>query len=370
MNSPLYAAIILSAGLSSRMSHFKPLLKVNGAALIDRAISLFPPDSVDVYVVTGHRQEELERHIVSPGITLIENPDYSKGMFSSVRAGVSHLKQDYKAFFVLPVDIPMVRPYTVRKLLEKAKDNPDQIIYPVFNGKRGHPPLIPSALIPSIMESSGEGGLKAVLQQFDRSSLEINVPDRFILTDIDTDSDYELLCRNFASYEIPSDPECEIIYDLYDVDIPRRAHCIKVAEVAGRIGSALIKNGRSVNLELIRAAALLHDIAKKEHQHDLAGARILREMGFNRTADIVEVHTFLEKDRTERSLEATVVYLADKLVQGDRIVSLDERYSLSSRPFEVTPEIEINIAERKRRAVQIKKDLEGLIGSPLEQVID
>jgi molybdenum cofactor cytidylyltransferase len=370
MNPPGYAAIILSAGLSSRMSRFKPLLKLNGLALIDRAIGLFPPELVDVYVVSGHRREELKGHIVNPAVSLIENPDYLKGMYSSVRAGLRGLKKDYGAFFILPVDIPLVRPFTIRRILELSKNNPDRILYPVFNGKRGHPPLIPSRIIPFILESSGEGGLKAVLGRSEESALEIKVPDRFILTDMDTDSDYDSICRDFAFNDIPNAPECEAILDICEVDSSRRLHCLKVAQIAALIGAVLLKSGHAINPELVRVAATLHDIAKGRHQHDIAGGGILRDMGFERVADIVAVHTFLPENRKERSLEATLVYLADKLVQGDRLVSLDERFQISNRPFEVTPEIEKNISERKRRANEVKKELEEMIGKPLESIIN
>ena len=39
-------------------------------------------------------------------------------MFSSVAAGASNLDKETKAFWVLPVDIPLVRPASIRELLQ------------------------------------------------------------------------------------------------------------------------------------------------------------------------------------------------------------------------------------------------------------
>ena len=57
MTSLPLVAVIPAAGSSSRMGHFKPLLRVNGQTLIQRAISVFRQNRIDdIIVVTGHRR--------------------------------------------------------------------------------------------------------------------------------------------------------------------------------------------------------------------------------------------------------------------------------------------------------------------------
>ncbi len=50
----------------------------------------------------------------------IFNPRFSEGMFSSVQAGAASLSSSSRAFFLLPADIPTVRPATVRLLARYA----------------------------------------------------------------------------------------------------------------------------------------------------------------------------------------------------------------------------------------------------------
>jgi len=192
-----YAAIILAGRLSTRMKQFKPLLPLDGETITDRVITTFLSAGVDVFLVTGHRHDDIIKGIKKYNITIVHNPDYKKGMFSSIQAGVSHLKPLHKGFFILPVDIPLVRIATVRSLMEAALENPDNIIYPTFGGKRGHPPLIPSSLAPAILEWGKSGGLKGALESYEKLARDIPVSDSFILFDIDTPEDYQKLLKSY-----------------------------------------------------------------------------------------------------------------------------------------------------------------------------
>jgi CTP:molybdopterin cytidylyltransferase MocA len=363
------AAIVLAAGLSRRMGRFKPLLEIGGQALADRVISIFRQNGVAVYLVAGWQQEKLCSGIINRDIRVVENADYDKGMFTSVQAGLRHLGEDCRAFFVMPVDIPLVRPATVKRLLEVFEKDDGKILYPVFKGKRGHPPLVPIRLKDEILNRQPEGGLKTLLAEHEIMAGEILVPDGNILFDIDGPADYDTATERFRRYDIPDDEESEAILEICRVDDARRRHGYRVAEIAGRIGKALREAGSSVDLELIRAGAVLHDIAREQPQHDVAGSRVLRDMGFGRVADIVAVHSFLEEEPEENALEARVVYLADKYVRGDTPVSLDERYRDSARRRGVTPEIAEKIARRRWHADKIRQEMESLIGRSLESLV-
>ncbi len=195
-----FAVLILAAGLSRRMEKFKPLLSIDGETFIDHLISTFLYNDVEVYVVVGYRGEELKAAIKERHVTIVENPEYKLGMFTSVQAGVLSLTSDYEAFFVMPVDIPLVRSATIKRLTAASVQNPGRIIYPVFNQKRGHPPLIPISLAQTITGWNKEGSLKKVLDSFERPSLEVSVPDSNILRDINTVDDYRTLVEHYESH--------------------------------------------------------------------------------------------------------------------------------------------------------------------------
>lgn len=200
MKEPKFTAIILAGGLSSRMKQFKPLLPLGNATITDFAISTFRSVGVDVFLVVGHRQEELKSGIKQSSINIIYNPVYENGMFSSIQAGIRQLGKEYKAFFVLPVDIPMVRVSTIKQLISAGISHPGKIIYPVYNGKRGHPPLIPTRLITRILEWKQEGGLKTFMKSYEDITWDVPVTDSFILFDIDTQVDYKKLQKLYRDY--------------------------------------------------------------------------------------------------------------------------------------------------------------------------
>jgi molybdenum cofactor cytidylyltransferase len=184
------AAIVLAAGYSTRMKDFKPLLPLCDDTVIGRLVSTFLSCGIDTLVVAGYRGNDLRAALKDKNVTVVDNPAYASGMFSSVQAGVRALKQDYSAFFVMPVDIPLVRPSTIRLLEKAAVSNPGKAIYPVFNGKRGHPPLVPIAVADKILKQNTGGNLKDILESGVILSCEVPVDDKYILMDLDTPEDY------------------------------------------------------------------------------------------------------------------------------------------------------------------------------------
>lgn len=365
-----YAAVILAAGFSSRMEQFKPLLPLGEKTITDHVIATFRQNNVDVYLIVGWRGNELRAGIKKWDIDIIENSEYQQGMFTSVQAGIRHLQPVPESFFIMPVDIPLVRPSTISQLINEAREHPGKILYPVFGKTRGHPPLVPSSLIPVILGWQKEGGLRAILSTQENNALEVIVPDSYILLDIDTYDDYQVALKRFLRHGVPTEEECDVILDdICPIAPDIRKHCLKVAEVAITIGRVLSDSGYKVDLEVIRTAAMLHDIAKGYLNHAAAGGRMLREMGFEMIGDIVTIHSDLPTGEIPVSLESKIVYLADKFVKGSNLVPIEERYHSASSKFSVTPEIEANIRQRKLSALKVKRELEDILGYSLDAVI-
>jgi hypothetical protein len=105
-----------------------------------------------------------------------------------------------------------------------------------------------------------------------------------------------------------------------------------VAAVARRIAVALRTGGEPLDVGLVGAAALLHDIAKapcleSRLDHALEGGRVLRALGLEAVAAIVERHVLLgEWDPLGPVTGAEVVNYADKRVLYVDVVSLPERF--------------------------------------------
>jgi molybdenum cofactor cytidylyltransferase len=192
------AAIILAAGYSSRMGTLKPMLKLGGETILERVIRLFRDSGIeDVIVVVGHGAKETMPIVHDCGARAVMNEQFEQGMFSSIQEGVSALKPEWEAFFVLPVDIPLVRTQTIRDLLKAYRCGSSKIVAPVFRGKRGHPPLISTTYRNQILLYSGDDGLRGFFGKHDQFSEQAEVADEMILFDLDTPADYEALVARF-----------------------------------------------------------------------------------------------------------------------------------------------------------------------------
>ena len=189
------ATIILAAGYSSRMQGaFKPLLKLGDCTVLEHAIQAHLAAGIhDVRVVVGYRADDVIGAVSHLGVRVVTNPDFDKGMFSSIQAGVATLEPAVKAFFIMPTDIPGVHPATIRSLLDTYDSGSCGILYPVYHGKKGHPPLISSRYIHEILESPGPDGLRGILKSHEEDACTVVVDDAAVLLDIDTPMDYQRL---------------------------------------------------------------------------------------------------------------------------------------------------------------------------------
>jgi putative nucleotidyltransferase with HDIG domain len=364
-------AIVLAAGLSERMGCFKPLLPLGTRRTIERVVDLFKAGGInDILVVAGHRASDVCRAIEPLNVRRVINSEYQKGMFTSVLAGLRALPDQCRAFFVHPVDIPLVRPRTVQRLARAVKDSPAVVVYPTFGSRRGHPPAIRTCLVPSIMQWSGAGGLKACLQHHEADSLELPVVDEAILLDLDTPGDYDRMQRRLIAEGLPSGKECRVLMEQMQIlPSPIADHCRAVSRVALQLAQALEATGASIDIELVHTAALLHDIARTRKNHAQAGAQLLASHGFSRLAPIVSVHMDLDVNRDRPVDEAQVVYLADKLVDGDRCVDLDPRFNRQMETYSGDRIAVDAIARRWENARHIRSKVERMTGRPIETII-
>ncbi len=143
-------------------------------------------------------------------------------------------------------------------------------------------------------------------------------------------------------------------------------HSLEVARVAIFLSVQLNKKGERVDLPLVEAAALLHDLTKTEclqtkEDHAQTGSRLLKEIGYERIGDVIAEHIYLSRARDpDRISEEEVVNYADKRVQHDRIVSLEERfedlkkrYGKSERALELLEGLRSDTLEIERKIYAI-----------------
>jgi molybdenum cofactor cytidylyltransferase len=304
-------------------------------------------------------------------IRWVVNERFRDGMLSSVKAGIMSLESFKKAFFLLPADIPLIRPGTIVDLLSDYEKHASDVTYPCFFGKRGHPPLVSAALRAGILAWNREGGLRSFLQQIQFRSLDVEVADEHILLDMDSPEQYEDICSRLSDYDIPSSEECmALLTRKFSVSEGVLAHSRKVAQVALLLARALNGVGCRLNENLVEAASLLHDLAKGRRNHAEVAQQILMQMGYPAVAYVAGAHMNIEVSEDQSISERDVVFLADKFVQGDQIVGLEERHQKKLDECSNDSLACEAIVARLANSLKLKAKLEDRLGRPIEFVLD
>jgi uncharacterized protein len=162
---------------------------------------------------------------------------------------------------------------------------------------------------------------------------------------------------------IPTVDQCQLLMEEYGMLENIKAHSMVVEKVASLLARSLRQAGEDLVLEMVTAGALMHDIAKTQclgtrEDHAKKGKEICLEHQFYEIADIVAEHIVLaEFDSNHAVREKEIVYYADKRVNHDVVVSLDERleglldrYGRNKEPLKETIRNNFNLC----RAVENK----------------
>ena len=115
-------ALIVAAGMSSRMGDFKPMLNIGSISIAQRVVATFQQAGIDrIVMVTGYNATTLERHLAGNGIVFLRNEHYeTTQMFDSARIGLSYLRDKCDRVIFTPVDIPLFTAATVQALLDSS----------------------------------------------------------------------------------------------------------------------------------------------------------------------------------------------------------------------------------------------------------
>jgi uncharacterized protein len=132
---------------------------------------------------------------------------------------------------------------------------------------------------------------------------------------------------------IPTHSQCLTLMAQIQMPEHIQRHSLAVARVALTLARLLNQNSVSLDLKLLEAGALLHDIAKAQTlstngRHEDVGARMLETWGFTMLSPIVREHVVLEASALGGLItESLVVNYADKRVKHDQVVSLTDRFA-------------------------------------------
>lgn len=179
------AAIVLAAGTSSRMGHFKLLADVGGAPMVVRTVrGALSSRARPVIVVTGNEADRVAAALAGHDVTLVSNADYATGLAGSLKAGLRAVPEACAGAIVLLGDMPEVAGADIDRLL--GAFGPGRIVVPVHAGRRGNPVLWPRSAFARMMTLEGDAGARRLLQEFASTVLEVEMQGPGIFEDIDT----------------------------------------------------------------------------------------------------------------------------------------------------------------------------------------
>lgn len=184
-------AIVLAAGLSSRMGVQKLLLPFGGKTVIAHIVDQLLASTVgEVHVVVGHQAERISMELSGRTVSIVKNPNYKSGMLSSVRCGLQSLPEKCRAVMVVLGDQPSITTGLIDKMLQSFAATDKSILVPLYKGKRGHPILFSSLYRNEILTHYGDMGLRGLLLGHSDDIFELAVSTASVLCDMDCPEDY------------------------------------------------------------------------------------------------------------------------------------------------------------------------------------
>ncbi len=195
----MIGGVVLAAGASRRLGRNKLLLPLRGGSLLSAAVSRLLAAPLDrVVVVLGHEAEQVRLRAGlpdDPRLVFVVNPDWSEGMASSLRCGVTACA-DAEAVVIALGDQPDADPEMVARLVAAFRAGAP-LAFPVHpeasapRGTRsGHPVLFGRELFRELAKLRGDQGARELVAlHFETAAKVLAAP----LRDVDTEDDYRAL---------------------------------------------------------------------------------------------------------------------------------------------------------------------------------
>jgi CTP:molybdopterin cytidylyltransferase MocA len=175
------------------MGRLKALLPWGNEPLIAYQVRcLLDAGAERVVVVLGHRAEDVRPAVLAlPGVQVVVNTRYREGKTTSIKTGLAQIPANADGLVLLAVDQPRPKAL-VAALVALYREQRAPVTQPVFMGRRGHPMVFRSDVIPRLATIQEETkGIKPVVDSYRDEALLVPVDSPIILLDLNTPEDYQ-----------------------------------------------------------------------------------------------------------------------------------------------------------------------------------
>ncbi len=193
-------AVIPAAGKSARMGAHKLLLPLGGRAVIDHVLDAWTASAVmRTVVIVRHDDDRLIDHCRRFGVDVLTAIEPPADMKASIQVGVSHLQARYRPaddepWLVAPADSPRLSAVLIDALLTAYDPATPMALAPTFQGRRGHPLLMPWSYSSQVSQLAPRDGFDRVLES--APVCELPWRDSSILDDFNRPSEYARLVND------------------------------------------------------------------------------------------------------------------------------------------------------------------------------
>ena len=195
----MIVAIVPAAGLSRRMGRPKLILPLgDGRTVLGTVLNALRDGGVDRLVIVTPPIDnpitlELEREGSACGALIVVPEVQPPDMRDSVTHALSELKRleiRPRTILLCPADSPGISSRLVSMVIAQAKSDPQAIVIPSFNTKRGHPIALPCSIAETIPDLPEGVGVNALVKKHADAVIELVVDESGAILDLDTPEDY------------------------------------------------------------------------------------------------------------------------------------------------------------------------------------
>jgi molybdenum cofactor cytidylyltransferase len=193
------SALVLAAGMSTRMGRCKLDLPWNDSTILGSVLTALDNECIErIVVVSGAYPAEVETIVRSfththseAQVETVQNPKFNNGeMTDSIRVGLERL-QDSDGVLITLGDQPNVEPDIVRKIIKTFISGNDLVV-PSYSLRRGHPWLVSNRYFQDLEHLSARFTMRDFLNSHSQEIAYIEADRQSTFLDIDSWDDYIL----------------------------------------------------------------------------------------------------------------------------------------------------------------------------------
>ncbi len=188
---PAIAGIVLASGMSRRFGAGNKLLaRFGGQSVISCTVQAYiDAHLAPLLVVVGYQAEEMVESLYGRSIQVVPNPDFLEGQSRSLRHGLLALPESTIAAVIGVGDQPLLRPETIRSLIDEYLRSHAPLVLPRYAGRRGNPVLFDRCLFPELLSVEGDTGGRSVIESNLGEAAWVDIADTRSGADIDSEDD-------------------------------------------------------------------------------------------------------------------------------------------------------------------------------------